>query len=91
MEADDLQLRGVFLYRQTLLVMCPCCGAEKKLHCHHPMLPIVAPDRYRKAFEAAKAYIDCDVCDPDTTDQMRIAYAEYQNAVAELSLPDAEA
>jgi len=44
--------------------------------------------RYRKlerAFQAAKRFIESHIADPDLSEEMRAAYAEYQEASAELN------
>lgn len=38
----------------------------------------------REAFNAAKAFIDCHVADPDITAEMVQTYAAYQDALAKL-------
>tara|TARA_B110000263_G_C15082529_1_gene406991 strand:- start:53 stop:328 length:276 start_codon:yes stop_codon:yes gene_type:complete len=39
--------------------------------------------RLESAFIAAKAFVECHAADPDITDEMCRAYAEYKSAVAE--------
>ena len=41
---------------------------------------------YKEVFEAAKAFIDSHVGDPDTTDEMCDRYLEYQDALLRLKL-----
>lgn len=44
----------------------------------------------RKAYEAAVAFIDSHVADPDITGEMVQAYAEYQRTRAALSTTEAK-
>lgn len=39
---------------------------------------------YKEAFEAAKAFIDSHVADPDITSEMVEKYSKYQNALKHL-------
>ena len=39
---------------------------------------------YVEAFEAARAFIDCNVADPDITQKMRESYKKYQEALNRL-------
>lgn len=41
-------------------------------------------EKYRKAFYAAKGFIDSHVADPDMTDEMIEKYREYEDAMASL-------
>ena len=40
---------------------------------------------YKEAFEAAKAFIDSHVADPDISGEMCDRYAEYQDALGRLA------
>lgn len=42
--------------------------------------------KYKKAFHAAKNFIDSHVADPDITDGMCARYAEYQEALDKLKV-----
>ena len=41
-------------------------------------------EKYRKAFETARAFIECHVADPDITDEMIEKYSAYNEAKASL-------
>ena len=42
--------------------------------------------KYKKAFEAAKAFIDSHVADPDITDEMMDKYSKYLASLEELNI-----
>lgn len=71
------------------------CNSLRKMECSHGSAETVFEAAetiitLRKAYEAAVVFIDSHVADPDITDEMVRAYAEYQRTSAALSTTEAK-